>query len=313
MKPSRRRVLKTSSAVLAASSLGSLARAGGVSRSKNAPFVYCLNTSTISGQKLPLVSELELAAKVGFSAVEPWIREIETYVKGGGSLPDLRKRIEDLGLSIEDCIGFARWIVDDDAERAKGLEKAKHDMDLAVQIGSKRIAAPPMGATDRNDMNLAKVSERYRTLLELGDKMGIVAMVELWGHSKTIGNLSEAAHVAIGSHHPKACILPDIYHLYKGGSDPTSLRLLSASAIQMIHFNDYPANPARETIKDENRIFPGEGIAPIAQILKDLRAMGGTTVLSLELFNRQYWKLDAQVCARTGLEKMKAAVEKSMA
>jgi len=313
MKPSRRRVLKTSSAILAASSLRSLARAGAVGKSMQAaPFIYCLNTSTISGQKLPLVAEMELAAKVGFSAVEPWIREIEAYVKGGGSLPDLRKRITDLGLSIEDCIGFARWIVDDDADRAKGLEQAKHDMDLAVQIGSKRIAAPPMGATDRTDINLSKVAERYRALLELGDKLGIVAMVELWGHSKTIGTLAEAAHVAIGSHHPKACILPDVYHLYKGGSDPTSLRLLSASAIQMIHFNDYPAEPARQTIKDEHRIFPGEGIAPIAQILKDLRAMGGRTVLSLELFNRQYWKLDAVVCARTGLEKMKAAVEKSM-
>ena len=30
--------------------------------------------------------------------------------------------------------------------------------------------------------------------------------------------------------------------------------------------------------------------------------------LSLELFNREYWKLDALTVARTGLEKMKAAV-----
>jgi hypothetical protein len=36
--------------------------------------------------------------------------------------------------------------------------------------------------------------------------------------------------------------------------------------------------------------------------------LGFSGYLSLEVFNREYWKQDALVVARTGLEKMRAAV-----
>jgi sugar phosphate isomerase/epimerase len=78
-----------------------------------------------------------------------------------------------------------------------------------------------------------------------------------------------------------------------------------------MHFNDYPADPPREKIKDEHRIYPGDGIAPITQILKDLKASGGTTALSLELFNREYWKQDPAEVLKTGAAKIRTAIEKA--
>ena len=92
-----------------------------------AAFHYCFNTSTIRGQKLSLVEEIDIVAGAGYTAIEPWINEIEAYIKQGGSLPDLKKRISDLGLTVASAIGFAEWIVDDDAKRTKGLEHARRD------------------------------------------------------------------------------------------------------------------------------------------------------------------------------------------
>ena len=51
-------------------------------------FVYCFNTSTIRGQRIPLAQEVDLLAKAGYHAIEPWINEIEMYLRGGGKLPD---------------------------------------------------------------------------------------------------------------------------------------------------------------------------------------------------------------------------------
>ena len=192
-----------------------------------ASFRYCFNTSTIRGQKLSLLEEIDIAAQVGYHAIEPWIGEIETYVRQGGSLADLKKRIADLGLTVESAIGFAEWIVDDDARRSKGLEQARRDMDLVQQIGGTRIAAPPAGATDVSDIDYLKVAERYRALLTLGEHIGIVPQVEVWGFSKTLNRLGQAVLVAIESGHPQACVLPDVYHLYKGGSDFAGLSLVS--------------------------------------------------------------------------------------
>jgi len=305
----------------AGAAIGAAVTAGGVTAAQGAnktsskrtvPFSYCFNTSTIRGQKLSLDKEIEITAKAGYDAIEPWVDKIHEYADSGGSLGELSRRIRDLGLTVESAIAFSRWIVDDDAERAKALEQNKQDMDALAQIGGKRIAAPPAGANKEAGLDLMKAAERYRALLELGDEMGVVPQVEVWGSSKNLHRLGEAMFVVIESGHPKACLLPDVYHIYKGGSDFNGLKMLSPRAIQVFHLNDYPAEPPRETITDRDRVFPGDGIAPLTQILRDLHANGNKAVLSLELFNPTYWKQDPLTVAKTGLAKMKDAVNKAL-
>jgi 2-keto-myo-inositol isomerase len=327
---SRRHLLATSTAALGAGLAASALAQQGVPPTPPAAqplvppqiqapadtFVYCLNTSTIRGQKLSLVEEIDLAAKAGYHAIEPWINEIDTYLKGGGKLPDIKKRCGDLGLSVEDAIGFPQWIVDDDAKRAAALEQVKREMDWIAQLGGKRIAAPPVGAQDKNKspkIDLLKAAERYKALADVGEQMGVTPMVEMWGFSPNLSKLGEVTLVAAESGHRKACVLPDVYHFHKGGSAFDGLRLLSASAVQVLHMNDYPAEPAREQIADRHRIYPGDGVAPLATILRDLHSINPKCILSLELFNPDYWKQDAAVVAKTGLQKMKAAVAKIFA
>jgi 2-keto-myo-inositol isomerase len=309
--PSRREWLAGASAV-AASAAAASADAPATSRRNPPAFRFCLNTSTIRGQGLPLVDEVEIAARAGYQAIEPWMNELEQYVKDGGSLKDLGKRIRDRGLVVPDAIGFCEWIVEDDERRNKGLENARRAMDLVAQLGGERLAAPPVGATDRGGLDLLKIAERYRALLEIGDRMGVVAQVEVWGFSKTLSRLGETALVAIESRHPRACVLADVYHLHKGGSGFEGLKLLGPAALQVFHVNDYPADPPREKITDAHRVYPGDGVAPLKAMLRDLRRLGFSGFLSLELFNRDYWKQDALLVARTGLEKMRAVAESSM-
>ena len=277
------------------------------------PFSYCLNTATISGQKLPLSGEIEIAAKAGYTGIEPWIRGIQDHVRQNGSTKDLRQRIADLGLTVQSAIGFACWIAEDDQRRAKGLEQLKRDMDLVAQIGGNRIAAPPAGAYGKPELDPLKVARRYRALLELGKKMGVVPQLEIWGSSATLSRIGEAAFVAIESGHPDACLLLDVYHIYKGGSDFTGLKLLGGAAMHAFHINDYPADPPRQQITDAHRVYPGDGVAPLDSILRDLYSTGFRGALSLELFNRDYWRQDALTVARTGLKKMKAVVRNALA
>lgn len=277
-------------------------------RSAAEPFGYCLNTSTLRGHKLPLPEIVELAAKVGYRALEPWLTEMRAFQEAGGKPAELRKRLDDLGMSIESVIGFAEWIVDDDQKRAQGMEQAKRDLDLVAQFGGRRLAAPPTGATKQKDLDLRRAAERYRQLLELGDQFGVVAELELWGFSEALSRLGEVLFVAAESGHPQACVLLDVYHLYKGGNDIQSLRLLNGRVMHVIHMNDYPANPPRAEITDAQRVYPGDGVAPLATILRTLRDNGFGGHLSLELFNRDYWSQDPLQVARTGLEKMRVAV-----
>jgi 2-keto-myo-inositol isomerase len=271
-------------------------------------FILGLNTSTIRGQKLSIVQEIEIAAKAGFQGMEPWIDELRRYAEAGGSLPDLGKRFRDAGIRVESAIDFFEWAVDDEPRRKKAMDAARKSMEILQKIGGKRLAAPPVGATNQTVEPL-RLAERYRALLELGDRMGVVPQAEIWGFSRSLGRLGEAAQVAIETGHPSACILPDVFHLFKGGSPLEGLKLLSPAAIHVFHLNDYPAKPAREKQTDADRVFPGDGVAPYKMLLRDLRIGGFHVMLSLELFNREYWRQDALTVARRGFEKMKALIQ----
>lgn len=307
-KLSRREALMSAAALAA---MPVVASAKTQDRPKDEPFKYCLNTSTLRGQNLPLMDLVEVAAKAGFQALEPWIKELEMH-KSAAPLKDLGKKISDLGMTVESAIGFAPWIVDDETKRAKGVEQMKREMDMVAQIGGKRIAAPPAG-NDNPNLDLRKAAERYLVILKAGDEIGVVPEMEFWGPVKVINTLAEAAFIALSSGHPKACILPDIYHLYKGGSGHDSIRMLNGDAVHVVHTNDYPAEPGREGVTDAHRLYPGDGVAPLTKFFQNLKAIGFAGSLSVELFNKEYWKQEAAVVAKTALEKTRAAVKKAFA
>src|SRR5262245_19778597 len=95
---SRRDLFSAAPALLAAGA------AQAADRPADEPFLYCLNTSTIAGQKLAITEVVEIAARAGFQAIEPWIRELDEFTTKGGNLKDLGKRINDNGLAVESAI-----------------------------------------------------------------------------------------------------------------------------------------------------------------------------------------------------------------
>jgi len=270
-----------------------------------------LNTSTLRGHKLPITELIDIAAKAGYRGIEPWPDDLEHHVKAGGSLKDLKKRLQDNGLAVTGAIAFSEWMVDDDAKRAKALEETKHTMDMLSQIGGTHMAAPPRG--DVKHVDLLKAAERYHAILALSDHFGVIPALEIWGFAENIYRLGQAAMVALEAHHPKACILADVYHLYKGGSGFSGIRELNGHFLGGFHFNDIPKNPPPlDKITDADRVYPGDGIAPLKQLLRDLREIKYEGPISVELFNPEYYKQDPMLVAKTAFDKTKAVMQAAL-
>ncbi len=183
---------------------------------------------------------------------------------------------------------------------------------MMAVLGCRRIAAPPAGMDKDKPLDFQKAGARYREILILGRKYKVMPQLEFWGASGTLYNLSQALAIAAAANDRDARILPDIYHLFRGGSGFDGLQLVNGKVIEVIHINDYPATKPVNEQTDSDRVYPGDGAAPIRQVLRDLRAMGGTKVLSLELFNKTYWAQDAMLVATKGLQKMKLLVNEIM-
>lgn len=280
-------------------------------RPSNEPFGYCLNTSTIRGNNLDIVSVVNAAAKAGFHALEPWIREIDEYTSKGGVLKDLGKRIADAGLTVESAIAFNSFLDDDDARRAQAMERLKVDMDKVAQIGGTRIAAPP--GNSKAAVSLDNAAKYYREALEMGEKMSVQPLLELWGTHPVLGPLSHGIYVTVAAGRPDASLLLDVFHLYKSGTPFTALKQINGASLHVMHLNDYPQAADSSTLNDGNRIYPGDGVAPLRQILRDLRDSGFRGCFSLELFNKEYWAKSADENLKTAMEKIRATVRAAMA
>lgn len=268
-------------------------------------FRIALNTSTLRGFQLPIEEQIRVAAAAGYQGIEPWLSDVDAFTAKGGRLDDLRRQLADAGLQLAGAIAFWKWADADAAARAQGLELARREMATIAALGGSCAAAPPLGNVA--GVSLDAFAERYAALCELGQAAGVTPLLELWGHSPKLSTLAEVLYVAAASGRAEAQVLLDVYHLYKGGNAFESLRLVSGPAIGLFHINDYPAQPPRAEIQDKHRVWPGDGVAPLAQIAATLRQAGYAGFLSLELFNPDYWRGDALTTARTGLDKARKA------
>ena len=261
-------------------------------------FKYCLNSSTIRCEGTSVLDAIDTAADAGFDGIEPWVNELDSWVEGGGSLEDVRGKAESRGIQIVNLIAFPEWAVPE-AERC---------LDMAQALNCPFLAAPPRGIHDRK-VDLFPVAERFAAVVDLAAAYGVTPLVEYWGIAKTLGTTGEALFVASECGRPGVRLLADVFHMWKGSGHYHGFEHFGPGRLGLVHVNDYPESPGRDSVTDADRVYPGDGLAPWEQIVASLNAIGFEGMLSLELFNQVYWDQGPERTAREGLEKLKRCVE----
>ena len=265
-------------------------------------FLFGLNTSTI--RPATLMDKIAITGQTGYDAIELWINDVEDYLNSGGRLSDVRKALDDQGLLRPSMISLRDWCVADPMKWQLAVEQAKRRLDIAADLDVQRIVAGPPGDVAPRSVAV----ERYGQLLELSVERGVPASLEFLGFVKGINTIEEAWAICATVANPQGTITPDVWHMFRGGSDFKTLDEIPPDHISCFHWNDAPAEPPREKQTDADRVYPGDGILDLKSVAEQLRRKPFRGVLSLELFNRTYWQQDLKQVAATGLEKMKASV-----
>jgi 2-keto-myo-inositol isomerase len=284
-----------------------------LSQDHDLPFRISMNTSTLQAYELPADEQIQLVADAGFEGIEMWVRDIRSYIEAGGTAEELGVLLDSNNLLLENMIGFSEWISDDADTRAEAIDILRSDMEMIAAMGGKYIAAPVQGIDSINRTKLGEYADRYRAILELGDETGVIPILEVWG-TGALNQVTDCAHIAIGSGHPDATMLFDFYHVYRGGNNWDTIDLVNASKLPVMHMNDYPANPPREELTDADRVFPGEGICPYDEVIPKLYNAGFRGGFSVELFNREYWNsMDAETILKESYERTYEVLTEAMA
>ncbi len=271
------------------------------------PWPICLDTATI--RPATLEEKVAIAVEAGYDAIEPWDGELAAYESEGGSLKELGKKIRDNGLFVPSMIGLWGCIPDSEDAFQKSLHETRNRMRMASEIGCEFVQAIPNEVGDHYDQSF--VASCYRRLLEIGLNDYNVNPALVFVKMFPIKTLGQAVAVALDADHPKAMVIPDIFHMYISGGGFEGLSKLNGDMFAIFQYNDAPKNMAREEMGDQDRVYPGDGILPTDRIFKDLHASGFSRCVSLELYNPEYHKQDLLEVARTGLEKTVRTIEQA--
>jgi len=265
-------------------------------------FTFCLNTSTI--RPAGLMDKIRIAGQVGYDAIELWSDDLTQYEAENGSLDGVVKALEDNGLKVATLIALHGWMDSEGEAYEKSLEEAHRKMRQAAVVGSPYIIASP----PRSQVDLDLGAQRYRRLLEIGREYGVKPAMEFLGFVAGVNQIKDAWYIVTEADDADGTIILDVFHMYRGGSVLDDLKKIPGDRIAIFHFNDAPESPPREQQTDADRVYPGDGIAPLGDMLKILKESGYRGMVSLELFNPRYWEQDPKEVARVGLEKMKAVL-----
>lgn len=266
-----------------------------------ARFGCCLNASTLRGT--PLLLQIEVAAAAGFGAIELWFADTDAHLAAGGSLREIRQALNDAGLAVPTLIYFAGWFEASDDAWPGIRDVCLRRMEQAAELGASHlICSPPAGEAD-----LPTGAGRYRELLALGSRTGVVPIFEFLGfvdQYRSIESAIEVMSLAGGG-----CTVLDPFHVFRGGGSMESIPRLKADQIAISHFNDILAHPPRELQGDADRVFPGDGTQDLRRYCDLLAGTGYSGWLSLELFRPDLWSRDPLSVAREGFQKLQPYCE----
>jgi 2-keto-myo-inositol isomerase len=247
-------------------------------RATSSRLVVCMHQATSGGR--PFREAMEGYARAGIRAVEVELTSVREFAEKES--PDAARRVlDDLGLS---AVSSSNQLFLDESGplRASGLEELRWKVELARAIGCDRLVCPSAASEAHVEGDYESAVENLIQAADIARPAGVSLMVEFTHASTLIGTLRTAIRVVRAADHPNLKLMLDTWHFWAGRSKFEDLELLREGELHHLHFEDVPASPSREVIQRTQRVFPGEGVAPLRRILEALRDKGYAGPVSLE-------------------------------
>lgn len=247
--------------------------------------VFCSGT-LLEGSFQEMV---EAAVAGGYSGITLWPTDVQRAHAEGHSDAELRALLADNGLVVADLDPLLDWTPQAVPKPGQALFGLSHEPEfyaIAEAFGARSLnAAQGFGSEldlDRAAEDLAGVCDRAR-------EHGLLVTIEFLPWSG-IPDVATAWDLVQRTGRDNATILVDTWHFFRGGSDLDQLRGVPGERIGSVQLNDAPAAVPDDLVKEsiEARLLPGEGDAPVLDVIRVLDEIGSNAPLGVEVFHARH-------------------------
>jgi 2-keto-myo-inositol isomerase len=256
-----------------------------------------------------LITDIQAAGAAGFDLIEIWSKKLYTFLEQH-SAAELKQLIAEHNLQPWSINSIEHITFRTDQDYAAIKAECETLARVAGEIGCPYIVVVPgkmpAGATED-----AVIAESVRVLNELADiaePYGVGLAFEFLGQTdcsvQTLDLCNKIVEL-VGRDNVGNVI--DTFHFYAGNSSLDAIDAMPPEKLFIFHINDAEDLPKGE-LTDAHRLYPGEGILPIAAIKQRFDRIGYDRMVSIEIFRPEYWDQDPFEVA----QKAKEATEKTL-
>ena len=236
---------------------------------------------------------LEGWARAGVRHVEPSANLLDEYLKTE-TLASAKRVITDNGLQVVCGAVGTTGLWEPNAKFAENLEVFRKRCEQFAELGAPIVYSPCVSSAKFVAEDYVKSPEQIRRVAEVAKGFGLKVAAEFVRSSTFMASLPTALRLHRAAAHPNFGVLFDCYHFWSGPSKMEDLAMIRPGEIIHAHLNDTPEMP-RELLDLQSRVGPGEGVAPLKQMLERLPYRGP---ISVELFWPKYQQADPYEMAK---------------
>jgi sugar phosphate isomerase/epimerase len=226
------------------------------------------------------------------------------------SLGAARRVFTDLGqIPVSAAAGVA-GLCGPNPHRSASLEILRKRCEMFAALGVTRVYATTSTTRQVTPDDYTACIDHLREAAEIAREFGMMLMLEFIRNSSFIATLPTLLKLTRAAAHPNLGTMFDCYHFWSGLDKFEDLDLIMPGEIRHVHFQDVPDIP-RELLDNTTRIIPGDGVTPLARILRKLASKGYDGPLSVELFLPKFQDRDPFEVAREIREKSESAMRQA--
>jgi sugar phosphate isomerase/epimerase len=248
----------------------------------------CINGATT--MPYPVETDIAVAGQAGFQAVELWTPKVYTFLETH-PVAELKARLDEYGLAVATMCPYSLICFGD---TAANLENLQRGAEIAAGIGCATLLVcadgPPAGMG--REEALRRAGEAAARHAEAIADIGVGLAVEPLGNHPLVPGPREALALINHAGHPNVGLMMDTFHYYKSGVPLADVQALPADLLRVVHINDCEDLP-RDQLTDGHRLYMGEGVIPILDMLRAVADNGYAGPVSVEIFRREYWSRPA--------------------
>jgi 2-keto-myo-inositol isomerase len=238
--------------------------------------------------------------------IEIWAKKMEAYLSKK-SIRDLnglfkKWKIKPLAINSVEFITFnSSW------EKTNTMNLIQRYAEIADRLNCPYIvlvpSPRPQGISDREIYEesakvLSEISKKFK-------KYRVKFAFEFLGFSWcSVSTLGQDIEIVKAVDRNNIGLVLDTFHFYAGGSTLDAIKTMDKDQLYILHIND-AENLPKENLQDAHRLFPGEGVIPLQEIVAQLKEIHYDGPVSIEMFRPEYWTRPPDEVAKKGMEAIK--------